>query len=65
MPLAISPAAAVSSRISPSRGSAMPLSLIHIYPAKLQFGQEVELTMLPFTNDADGNEIVTFAFQPV
>ncbi len=34
-------------------------------PAKLQFGQEVELTMLPFTNDADGNEIVTFAFQPV
>ena len=34
-------------------------------PAKLQFGQEGELTMLPFTNDADGNEIVTFAFQPV
>ena len=34
-------------------------------PAKLQFGQEVELTMLPFTTDADGNEIITFAFQPV
>ena len=34
-------------------------------PAKLQFGQEVELTMVPFTTDADGNEIVTFAFQPV
>jgi uncharacterized OB-fold protein len=34
-------------------------------PAKLQFGQEVELTMVPLTTDADGNEIVTFAFQPV
>ena len=34
-------------------------------PAKLQFGQEVELTMVPFTTDAEGDEIVTFAFQPV
>ncbi|WP_048632010.1 Zn-ribbon domain-containing OB-fold protein [Mycolicibacterium aurum] len=34
-------------------------------PAKLQFGQEVELTMLPFTTDADGTEVVTFAFAPV
>ncbi|WP_422746087.1 Zn-ribbon domain-containing OB-fold protein [Mycobacterium sp. WMMD1722] len=34
-------------------------------PAKLRFGQEVELTMIPFTTDADGNEIVTFAFQPL
>ncbi|OBF18756.1 DNA-binding protein [Mycobacterium kubicae] len=34
-------------------------------PAKLQFGQEVELTMVPFATDADGDEIVTFAFQPV
>jgi uncharacterized OB-fold protein len=34
-------------------------------PAKLQFGMEVELTMVPFTSDDDGNEIVTFAFQPV
>ena len=34
-------------------------------PAKLQFGKEVELTMVPFTTDEDGNEIVTFAFQPV
>ncbi|MCG5431164.1 OB-fold domain-containing protein [Mycobacterium sp. MYCO198283] len=33
-------------------------------PAKLQFGMPVELTMIPFTTDADGNEIVTFAFQP-
>jgi uncharacterized OB-fold protein len=34
-------------------------------PAKLQFGMDVELTMIPFTTDADGNELVTFAFKPV
>ena len=34
-------------------------------PAKLEFGQNVELTMIPFTTDADGNEVITFAFQPV
>ena len=34
-------------------------------PEKLKFGQEVELIMIPFTTDADGNEVVTFAFQPV
>ncbi|WP_328360840.1 OB-fold domain-containing protein [Mycobacterium sp. NBC_00419] len=34
-------------------------------PAKLQWGMDVELTMIPFATDADGNEIVTFAFQPV
>jgi uncharacterized protein len=34
-------------------------------PAKLDFGMEVELTMVPFTTDDDGNEIVTFAFQPI
>ena len=33
-------------------------------PEKLEFGQQVELTMIPFTTDADGAEIVTFAFQP-
>ena len=33
-------------------------------PAKLQFGQQVELTMVPFTTDDDDNEIVTFAFKP-
>jgi uncharacterized OB-fold protein len=33
-------------------------------PAKLQFGQEVELTMAPFTTDDDGNDIITFAFGP-
>jgi len=30
-----------------------------------RFGMEVELTMIPFATDADGNELVTFAFQPV
>ncbi|MGE0217074.1 Zn-ribbon domain-containing OB-fold protein [Mycolicibacterium sp.] len=34
-------------------------------PAKLEFGQQVELTMIPFTTDDDGTEVVTFAFQPV
>jgi uncharacterized OB-fold protein len=34
-------------------------------PGKLQFGQEVELTMVPLTADDEGNEVVTFAFQPV
>ena len=34
-------------------------------PEKLQFGMEVELTMIPFATDGDGNDIVTFAFQPV
>lgn len=34
-------------------------------PAKLQFGQEVELTMVPLVTDADGTEIITFAFRPV
>jgi uncharacterized OB-fold protein len=34
-------------------------------PAKLRFGMEVELSMVPFTTDDEGNEVVTFAFQPV
>jgi hypothetical protein len=25
---------------------------------------DVELTMIPFATDAEGNEVVTFAFQP-
>lgn len=33
-------------------------------PEKLQFGMPAELTMIPLTTD-DGNEVVTFAFQPV
>jgi uncharacterized OB-fold protein len=34
-------------------------------PAKLEFGMPVELTMIPFTTDDDGTDIVTFAFKPV
>jgi uncharacterized protein len=34
-------------------------------PAKLRFGMEIELTMVPFTTDGEGGEVVTFAFQPV
>ena len=34
-------------------------------PDKLEFGMDVELTMVPFTSDDDGNEVVTFAFKPV
>jgi uncharacterized OB-fold protein len=34
-------------------------------PAKLQFGQRVELTMVPLTTDDEGDEIMTFAFRPV
>jgi uncharacterized OB-fold protein len=34
-------------------------------PEKLDFGMEVELRIVPFCVDGDGNEIVTFAFAPV
>ena len=34
-------------------------------PAKLQFGMEVELRVVPFYVDAQGDEVVTFAFAPV
>jgi uncharacterized protein len=34
-------------------------------PAKLQFGQEVELIMVPLTTTEQGEEIITFAFEPV
>jgi uncharacterized OB-fold protein len=34
-------------------------------PAKLKFGMDVELTMVPFYVDDDGTEILTWAFQPV
>jgi uncharacterized OB-fold protein len=34
-------------------------------PEKLQFGMDVELTMIPFATDDEGNEVVTFAFRPV
>ena len=31
----------------------------------LQSGMEMELTLVPFRTDDDGNEVVTFAFRPV
>ncbi len=34
-------------------------------PDKLDFGMEVELRIIPFYVDDDGDEIVTFAFAPV
>ncbi|CAM3697859.1 OB-fold domain-containing protein [Mycobacterium frederiksbergense] len=34
-------------------------------PANLTFGMEVELTMIPFATDAEGDELITFAFAPV
>lgn len=34
-------------------------------PARLRFGMDVELTMVPFYVDEDGTEIVTWAFRPV
>jgi uncharacterized OB-fold protein len=34
-------------------------------PAKLQFGQHVELTMVPLATTEEGEEIITFAFEPV
>ncbi len=33
-------------------------------PAKLQFGMEVELAIVPFYVDDEGNEVMTFAFAP-
>jgi uncharacterized protein len=34
-------------------------------PDVLTIGMEMELTLVPFRTDADGNEVVTFAFRPV
>jgi uncharacterized OB-fold protein len=34
-------------------------------PEKLALGTEMELVLVPFGTDDDGNEVVTFAFQPV
>jgi uncharacterized OB-fold protein len=34
-------------------------------PAALSSGMEMELTLVPFRTDDDGNEVVTFAFRPV
>jgi uncharacterized OB-fold protein len=34
-------------------------------PARLEIGMEMELVLEKFQDDADGNELVTFAFRPV
>jgi uncharacterized OB-fold protein len=34
-------------------------------PAELEHGMEMELVLVPFRTDDDGNEVVTFAFRPV
>jgi uncharacterized OB-fold protein len=34
-------------------------------PARLDFGMEVELQIVPFYTDENGDEIMTFAFAPV
>jgi uncharacterized OB-fold protein len=34
-------------------------------PEKLHAGMEMELVVVPFRTDDDGNEVVTFAFRPV
>ena len=34
-------------------------------PAKLTIGMAMELVIIPLTTDADGNEVLTFAFRPV
>jgi uncharacterized OB-fold protein len=34
-------------------------------PARLAFGMEVELTMMPLATNENGDEIITFAFRPV
>jgi uncharacterized protein len=34
-------------------------------PAALEPGMEMELVLVPFRTDNDGNEVVTFAFRPI
>jgi uncharacterized OB-fold protein len=34
-------------------------------PDSLRIGMEMELVVIPFRTDADGNDVVTFAFRPV
>ncbi len=34
-------------------------------PERLETGMEMELAVVPFRTDEDGNEVVTFAFRPV
>jgi len=34
-------------------------------PTKLEIGMEMELVLVPLRTDAEGQELVTFAFRPV
>jgi uncharacterized protein len=34
-------------------------------PAKLEIGMEMELVVVPFTTDDQGNQVMTYAFAPV
>ena len=34
-------------------------------PDELKIGMEMEIVIIPFNTDADGNEVVTYAFAPV
>ena len=34
-------------------------------PGRLRIGMEMELVVVPFRTDEDGNDVLTFAFQPV
>ena len=34
-------------------------------PARLEIGMEMSLVLVPLTTDADGTEVVTFAFAPI
>lgn len=33
--------------------------------SKLRIGMEMEVVVIPFTEDGDGNEVMTYAFKPV
>jgi uncharacterized OB-fold protein len=34
-------------------------------PAKLRIGMEMQMVLVPITTDADGNQVMTFAFDPI
>jgi uncharacterized OB-fold protein len=39
--------------------------LTEVDPGALETGMEMQLVLVPLHNDENGNEVVTFAFQPV
>ena len=39
--------------------------LVECDATTLRIGMEMELVIVPFRTDDDGNEVVTFAFRPV